>query len=112
MQSAVARTSQGGSKPTTGDPRRPDKIHPYDRSAVNTHERSPDNLLRATLILGATALLTKVKLAAWASVITVLSALANMPFGKADSLMHAVSTVTFSVLGLLACYVVPVRSSG
>ena len=109
MQLATARTSQSGAK--LGDPRRPDAIHPYDKSAVNTDERSPEALLLATLLLGLVALLLKSRLAAWASVISVVSALANMPVGMADGLKHTVSTVTFAVLGVMACYVVPVRAS-
>ena len=111
MQLAVARTSQSGGKPAAGDPRRPYEVHPYNKNAVNSDERSPDVLLLATLLLGLLALLLKTKIAAWASVITVVSALANMPFGTAGGLKHTMSTVTFAVLGVLACYVVPVRAS-
>ena len=68
-------------------------------------------LLLVAVILALAALMMKVKLAAWASLITVLSAVANTPFGTADSFKHTVSAVTFSVVSVAACYIVPVRAS-
>ena len=111
MQLGPARGSQSGGKLAAGDPRRPAQVHSFDKSTVNTDDRSPDALLLVAVILALAALMMKVKLAAWASLITVLSAVANTPFGTADSFKHTVSAVTFSVVSVAACYIVPVRAS-
>jgi ribosomal protein L18E len=97
------------SKSTASDPRRPEDVQILDRSKINGDLRTPDTMLLAAFVLGMMALLLKVKIAAWASVLCAISAIAHMPYSNTEW-KHVVSTLTFAVMGLLFSYLAPVRA--
>eukprot|EP01025_Chloroclados_australasicus_P014224 TRINITY_DN16659_c0_g1_i2.p2 TRINITY_DN16659_c0_g1~~TRINITY_DN16659_c0_g1_i2.p2 ORF type:complete len:103 (+),score=7.52 TRINITY_DN16659_c0_g1_i2:213-521(+) len=97
-------------KVTSGDPRRPHEVRKYDRADVNSSERPPETMILAALVFGVVGLMTKFKLAGWLSVLCVLSSVSNTPHETADY-KQMMSSVTFAIMAILACYLTPATAS-
>eukprot|EP01024_Parvocaulis_polyphysoides_P043589 TRINITY_DN3997_c0_g2_i1.p3 TRINITY_DN3997_c0_g2~~TRINITY_DN3997_c0_g2_i1.p3 ORF type:complete len:103 (-),score=21.43 TRINITY_DN3997_c0_g2_i1:192-500(-) len=98
------------SKYLNGDPRRPNEVKRYERPVVNPDEEPPEPMMIGALALGVIGLMMKIKLAAWGGLVCCLSSLATMKSSSMD-LKQIVSSVTFSVMGLLASYLMPAQQN-
>ncbi|EFN59709.1 hypothetical protein CHLNCDRAFT_133268 [Chlorella variabilis] len=92
----------------SGDPRRPAEIRKYQRPKVNLDEQPPDMFLLMALALGLVSLVFKAKMPAWGSLLLCLCAVANGKAGHSDFKQY-VSSLTFSIFGLVSSYIVPMR---
>eukprot|EP01026_Neomeris_dumetosa_P005548 TRINITY_DN11608_c0_g1_i1.p4 TRINITY_DN11608_c0_g1~~TRINITY_DN11608_c0_g1_i1.p4 ORF type:complete len:100 (-),score=11.22 TRINITY_DN11608_c0_g1_i1:95-394(-) len=97
------------SKFLSGDPRRPNEVHQYERPILNPDEEPPEPMMIGALALGVVGLMMKIKLAAWGALVCCLSSYANMKSSSMD-LKQIVSSVTFAVMGLLASYLMPKKT--
>jgi hypothetical protein len=93
-------------KVTGGDPKRPDEARKFDREEVNTGDRQDDLMLLLTMISGMLALLLRLKILAWISVITSVSAIADSSQHSTDR-KTLTTTITFALMGLIASYFLP-----
>lgn len=56
----------------SGDPKRPDNVHPFDRNFVPPTDSPADDMHLVAMIFGVSALLLKLKGVAWASILCVM----------------------------------------
>ena len=56
----------------SGDPKRPDNVHPFDRNFVSPTDSPADDMHLVAMIFGVSALLLKLKGVAWASILCVM----------------------------------------
>jgi hypothetical protein len=93
-------------KVTGGDPKRPDEARKFNRDEVNTDDRSDDLMLLLTMVAGMLALLLRLKVLAWISAITSVSAIADSSQHSTDR-KTLTTTITFAIMGLIASYFLP-----
>jgi len=89
------------------DPRRPATLKkPFYIPPLEEEAGYSQAAITASLFLGLMGLLLKTRLLAWASVMTVVAGLANMPRANLD-LKQIISSVMIAVMGLVMSYIMP-----
>ncbi|XRB07825.1 PAT complex subunit Asterix [Pycnococcus provasolii] len=91
----------------TGDPRRPLEAKKYKRPPPPKEEDMPPDLIGiAGALFGMGGTLLRWKPCAWLAAFCCASSLTNIKVAEND-LKQVVSNVTFSLTGLLVCYLAP-----
>eukprot|EP01027_Heterolobosea_sp_BB2_P014955 GEZU01021444.1.p1 GENE.GEZU01021444.1~~GEZU01021444.1.p1 ORF type:complete len:112 (-),score=1.95 GEZU01021444.1:143-478(-) len=89
------------------DPRRPSEERRYIPPKVKPEDLPPDYYALFSLVFGVTGLMVRYKWASWLALYFGVASIANMRYSEMDT-KQVLSSLMFSIMGLLVNYLSPV----